>query len=84
MNNTNSNTMTQRNDGTLAASESINAAPMINDKHLRFLDGLRESGACNMFGASTYLVEMYGMSKRDASATLSHWMATFSERHPKG
>jgi hypothetical protein len=51
------------------------------EEHLRFLDQLRESGATNMFGAAPYLVEMYGLSKADARAVLTHWMETFGERH---
>jgi hypothetical protein len=50
------------------------------DEHLEFLDGLRESGVTNMFGARPYLVEEFGLSKADASAILSEWMRTFGER----
>ena len=35
----------------------------------------------NMFGATPYLAEMFGLSKRDAREVLGQWMRTFSERH---
>ena len=60
---------------------------MINDeekdKVFLFLDGLRESGTTNMFGASPYLVRELGLDKSVARALLSEWMMTFSQRHPK-
>ena len=54
----------------------------ITDKHLDFLDALRESGKTNMFGAVSYLKKKFkGMSEARATETLSYWMKTFSERH---
>lgn len=50
---------------------------------LVYLDILRESGATNMFGARPYLMDEYpDLDKNMAGAILSHWMKTFSERHP--
>jgi hypothetical protein len=48
-----------------------------------YLDGLRESGVCNMFGARPYLQEAFNLPKNEASAILSEWMATFGQRHHK-
>ena len=42
-----------------------------------YLDGLRECGATNMFGAGAYLQEDYGMDRRVAGAVLSAWMKSF-------
>ena len=48
-----------------------------------FLDQLRESGVTNMFGAGPYLVEEFGVSRRESHEILGEWMRTFEERHPK-
>jgi len=54
---------------------------VLTDEHLIYLDNLRESGVTNMFGASSYLVDEFGMSNREASEVLLYWMRTFSKRH---
>lgn len=52
------------------------------EAHLVFLDGLRESGVTNMYGARPYLMDEFPeLSEREASAVLSFWMRTFAERH---
>jgi hypothetical protein len=43
-----------------------------------YLNRLRESGATNMYGASPYLQEEFGMDRREASRTLTDWMAWVS------
>ena len=48
----------------------------------RFLDELRESGACNMFEAGSYVIEAYGIDKKLAKEYVLEWMKTFKERHP--
>ena len=42
-----------------------------------YLDGLRESGATNMFGATAYLVKEYSIKTNVASQALMLWMQTF-------
>lgn len=64
----------------------------VKEEHLKFLDGLRESGAVNMFGAGQELdVEFPELSEgrtgrfhssNKARAVLDYWMETFEERHP--
>ena len=49
-----------------------------------FLDDLRESGACNMFGSGIYLQEMFGVNRREAKAIVLEWMKSFSERKSNG
>ena len=44
-----------------------------------YLNDLRESGATNMFGASPYLVDEFGIDKYDARKVLSKWMENFNE-----
>ena len=57
---------------------------MTTDKETVFdyLDGLRESGVTNMYGAGAYLEAEFGMSADDAKKLLLEWMRSFKERHP--
>ena len=50
------------------------------EKHLIYLDSLRESGVTNMFGAGTYLRERFSVTKMESHAILHYWMETFEER----
>jgi hypothetical protein len=54
------------------------------ERMFSFLDNLRDSGICNMFGAGAYLEEMFGISKRESKAIVLEWMITFSERKSNG
>jgi len=40
-----------------------------------YLNRLRESGECNMYGAGQYLVWEFGLERREARKVLSEWMA---------
>ena len=42
-----------------------------------YLNELRESGVTNMFGAGSYLVDEFEISKQEASKLLSKWMDNF-------
>jgi len=42
-----------------------------------YLDSLRESGAVNMFGASSYVAEDLGHDKRTARDLVSMWMKSY-------
>jgi len=54
------------------------------EDHLLYLDGLRESGVTNMFGAVPFvLLEFPSLSKQQAKQVLIYWMKTFGDRHPK-
>ena len=46
-------------------------------EHKAYLDNLRESGETNMFGASPYLMDEFGLDKHEARSILSQWMASF-------
>lgn len=52
------------------------------EEYMDFLDFIRESGMCNMYGAGVYLQEEFDLSKKDAREILIHWMNTYDERHP--
>ena len=51
----------------------------VMDEHLVYLDGLRESGETNMFGAGAYLQDEFGLDRQGAKESLSYWMQTFGE-----
>lgn len=53
------------------------------EKYFGFLDDLRESGVTNMFGATPYLIEEFGVNRSTAYRILTEWMRSFSERHPQ-
>ena len=46
-----------------------------------YLDNVRESGVTNMYGASPYIREEFGVNRYEANRLLTKWMETFSERH---
>jgi hypothetical protein len=49
----------------------------MKSEHKEFLDNLRESGETNMFGASPYLQQEFGLDKHEARSILSEWMKSF-------
>lgn len=49
------------------------------DKHLTYLDNLRESGATNMLGAGAYIESEFDLPKIVAREILSYWMETFGK-----
>lgn len=52
----------------------------VQDKYLRYLSAVRESGLVNMFGAANPLMgEFPELDKRQALAVLHYWMQTFGE-----
>ena len=53
------------------------------EEYFEYLDQLRESGVTNMFGATPYLIEEFGVDKSTARRILTEWMRSFSERHPQ-
>lgn len=53
----------------------------VTEEHLNFLDDLRDSGQTNMFGASRYIEQEFGVTREQAREILCHWMDTFSERN---
>lgn len=46
---------------------------------LSFLNVLRDSGATNMFGATPYIIEEFGVDKKEARELLQLWMNNFNE-----
>lgn len=42
-----------------------------------YLEDLRRSGVTNMFGATSYLMEEFDLSKSEASKILADWMHNY-------
>ena len=51
----------------------------IEKEVMEFLNILRDSGATNMFGATPYVIEEFGLDKSEARRILSLWMKNFNE-----
>jgi hypothetical protein len=52
---------------------------VVTDDMLHFLDELRESGACNMFGASPHVQEAFGLTKQEGKDVTVYWMSSFGQ-----
>jgi len=64
-------------------SEQTSRPSIVSEKHLEFLDHLREAGITNMYGAGSYLRKAFEIGETDSHTILSYWMQTFAERHPR-
>lgn len=66
-------------------TNSIEISDEKREKYYNFLDGLRDSGVCNMFGATPYLREAFPeLDKIASTRVLADWMNSFNERHLEG
>ena len=45
----------------------------------QFLTALRDSGRINMFGATPYLQDQFGLTRKEATAALIQWMESFKQ-----
>ena len=52
-------------------------------QYYSYLNVLRDSGVTNMFGASPYLQEEFGLSRRESKTVLMSWMKSFSAEPSK-
>jgi hypothetical protein len=44
-----------------------------------YLSALRDSGRINMFGATPYLQDRFGLTRAEAKAALLQWMESFKQ-----
>jgi hypothetical protein len=44
-----------------------------------YLTALRDSGKVNMMGATPYLQDRFGLTRREAKAALLTWITTFKQ-----
>jgi len=57
---------------------------MTTNEHWIYLEMLRRSGVTNMYGAAPYLVEAFGVSKKDAVSILVDWMEKYNRADYEG
>ena len=57
--------------------KTVERPEIVENKHLVYLDELRESGVTNMYGATPYLQIEFNLDKDDARTILKYWMDTF-------
>ena len=58
-------------------AKNVKRDECISDEHLEYLDGLRESGVTNMWGAGAYVEKVFGVDKSTARTIVLYWMDTF-------
>jgi hypothetical protein len=46
---------------------------------MEYLNQLRESGVTNMFGATPYVIEEFGLDQSEARRILILWMSNFND-----
>lgn len=61
---------------------AINTAEQ-KEEVFEFLDGVRDWGGINMFGAGPLVADSFGVGRREAQNLVAEWMRTFSERQAK-
>ena len=52
--------------------------PKTTDKYWIYLENLRRSGVVNMYGATPYLMDEFGLSKSEARLILADWMRCYN------
>jgi len=53
----------------------------VTNKHLKYLDDLRESGITNMYGAGSYIRNTFGVDTQQSNAILTYWMQSFGNEN---
>lgn len=48
------------------------------NKYWIYLEKLRRSGVCNMFGATPYIEEEFGVDEKEARTILMDWMHNYN------
>ena len=53
------------------------------EEYYKFLEALRRTGVCNMYGAGIYLIECFNIPNSEARNILSNWMENYDELSDK-
>lgn len=53
------------------------------EEYYKFLEALRRTGVCNMYGAGIYLKECYNITDEEAGGILANWMENYDELSEK-
>ena len=46
-------------------------------EYYEYLEGLRQSGVTNMFGAAPFIQEAFGLNRNEARKVLASWMQNY-------
>ena len=49
------------------------------EEYYKFLEALRRTGVCNMFGASIYLKECFPLTEQQSRDILCNWIENYNE-----
>lgn len=60
----------------MEAKERVEEVEQVTE-YFQFLDDLRESGATNMFGAASYLMDSFDLDRHQARGILKDWVDSF-------
>lgn len=60
-------------------SDSDQSSVFMSKSYKQFLDELRDSGETNMFGATAYLMEEFGLTRHAATEVVSAWMKEYKK-----
>ena len=60
-------------------STNVEKYPIREDweEYYKFLEAVRRTGACNMWGANIYLVEAFHMSNKESQEILVNWIENY-------
>ena len=65
-------------------SATVEKPDIVEQKHLEFLDHLRETGITNMLGAGSFVKrEFPELTEGQASEIVGYWMSSFGDRHQR-
>lgn len=49
------------------------------EEYYKFLEALRRTGVCNMYGASVYIEKIFKFSEKEAKEILCNWIANYNK-----
>jgi hypothetical protein len=61
--------------------KTIERPEIVENKHLKYLDNLRDLGTMNMHGAPTVLAVDFDLDDKQAKVIVKYWMDSYMERH---
>lgn len=53
------------------------------EEYYKFLEAVRRTGVCNMWGANIYLVEAFHMSNKESQEILVNWIENYDALNQK-
>ena len=53
------------------------------ENYYQFLENIRQSGICNMWGATPYIMDAFHLNYEDAATVLCNWIQNYEELNKK-